>query len=518
MRRCRAEASLPETAGETKVTAAPEADKSFTVDPDSGTLSYTWTDSAGDGFLDVPEAALKAADADPDSFLSIPKTLTQPVKAVAAGDGFLPDDDLPTEPLVSVPVLLTVTDSDSDTTQVDVLEVRVPEAEKALGSVARDQLPASDFVDSKKRAFPITTPKDVGDAVSSWGRYKGSMTFEQFKRRLTAIAKRKGASFVAQLPKEWSAAPQKSLLKRFETLLFGAPVETHGNGIKVVGNHFLITWSNDFEDREGEIFTRKAIDHAVARVDIGATPPPELWVWHLGEGVKVGQADWVARQEHFLIAAGEFDSTPRAQKARDYYAMPKHAKQTSVSHGFTYPRSQFDGKHYHEFNTFEISLLPRGVEANRYTTLEGVKAMAVSEVKLEYLKTVFGDETAQEILADLTERGKALEALGAKYKDFVVVDDAAQPASKEAVDAVKDDLLRLVKELLDENGAVVEIAQAQDKALDSYKAAAEAEIKTLREQVEGFAERLGDLPRQASKAKETEISLRMMSGTRECRT
>jgi HK97 family phage major capsid protein len=69
------------------------------------------------------------------------------------------------------------------------------------GGVDRDKLKDSDFVFSDERKFPIVTAKDVKDAVHSWGRYKGSHSFEEFKRRLTSLAKRKG--FESSLPDKW---------------------------------------------------------------------------------------------------------------------------------------------------------------------------------------------------------------------------------------------------------------------------------------------------------------------------
>ncbi len=67
------------------------------------------------------------------------------------------------------------------------------------GGVDRDKLKDSDFVFSDERKFPVVTAGDVADAVSSWGRYKGKHTFEEFKSRLTALANRKKFA----LPKSW---------------------------------------------------------------------------------------------------------------------------------------------------------------------------------------------------------------------------------------------------------------------------------------------------------------------------
>ncbi len=73
---------------------------------------------------------------------------------------------------------------------------------ESYGGTARDELKDSDFVFSDERAFPIKTAQDVEDAVSSWGRYKGKHSFDDFKKELTSLAKRKG--FESSLPAEWS--------------------------------------------------------------------------------------------------------------------------------------------------------------------------------------------------------------------------------------------------------------------------------------------------------------------------
>ena len=75
------------------------------------------------------------------------------------------------------------------------------DAAERFGGKKRSDLKDSDFIDPKKRSFPVMSCKDVKDAVSSWGRYTGSMTFEQFKSKLTARAKKLGCE--GSLPKSW---------------------------------------------------------------------------------------------------------------------------------------------------------------------------------------------------------------------------------------------------------------------------------------------------------------------------
>lgn len=72
-----------------------------------------------------------------------------------------------------------------------------------LTAEQRDALPDDDFAIPQTRNFPVASPEDIADAVSSWGRYEGDVSFETFKRNLIAIARRKGEEFVAMLPQAW---------------------------------------------------------------------------------------------------------------------------------------------------------------------------------------------------------------------------------------------------------------------------------------------------------------------------
>ncbi len=70
----------------------------------------------------------------------------------------------------------------------------------------RKQAKDTQFLDSEKRSFPILECADIPAAVHSWGRYKGSMTFDEFKAKL----KRKAAELgCTNLPKEWSSDNKK---------------------------------------------------------------------------------------------------------------------------------------------------------------------------------------------------------------------------------------------------------------------------------------------------------------------
>lgn len=73
-----------------------------------------------------------------------------------------------------------------------------------FGGKKRSELKDSDFLDPKRRSFPVMSCKDVEDAVSSWGMYKGSMSFDEFKSKLTSRAKELNCEDA--LPEKWVKA------------------------------------------------------------------------------------------------------------------------------------------------------------------------------------------------------------------------------------------------------------------------------------------------------------------------
>ena len=74
-------------------------------------------------------------------------------------------------------------------------------AEERYNGKTRSELKDSVFLDPKRRSFPVVNCKNVQAAVSTWGMYKGSMSYEEFKRKLTSRAKKLGCD--SALPDSW---------------------------------------------------------------------------------------------------------------------------------------------------------------------------------------------------------------------------------------------------------------------------------------------------------------------------
>lgn len=252
------------------------------------------------------------------------------------------------------------------------------------------------------------------------------------------------------------------------------------------GPRWVGWWTNNFEDKEGELFSLKAIDDYVDRVRSGLTPYPELWAYHI-PGSKHGEAQFVGRIGHYAIAAGSFDDTTLGQRAADVYA--RAGKKYAMSHGFNYPPSQLIDGVFHQFNTFELSTLPVKAAANPYTAFEEMKKM-LTEDQVKELGALFGPEIAAEIVANTEAKSKAIEAAGVAYKSFAVVadvqEDAAEPDVK-AVKAVEASLGELIASLTEDSATAAEMtAEAMQAVAGQNKAIADmrAEVKALREAVD----------------------------------
>jgi len=80
-------------------------------------------------------------------------------------------------------------------------------AAERFGGKKRSELEDSAFLDPKRRSFPVVDCKNVKAAVSTWGMYKGPMSFDTFKSKLTARASKLGCEDT--LPDSWSKASEE---------------------------------------------------------------------------------------------------------------------------------------------------------------------------------------------------------------------------------------------------------------------------------------------------------------------
>ena len=248
------------------------------------------------------------------------------------------------------------------------------------------------------------------------------------------------------------AMEQKSPLQKAIDLVKGlfAKDDVLPAPFQVMGDYWVAWWSNNLEDLQKEIITKDAHARYLARVDAGLTPLPELWWWHIA-GTKHGETLWLAQDtleggKSIMLAVGKFDDTPIAKAFKKYHTKNIEA----VSHGFTtkdhFMRKEGDLTLYDEYNTFEISPLPTGKEANPYTLYALVKELTMlSEDKIKELTGIVGKEKADEILALNASVSKEVADVQARYKDFADVTDKKETPAP-ATSAMNDLVVEMIKQ------------------------------------------------------------------------
>jgi hypothetical protein len=111
-----------------------------------------------------------------------------------------------------------------------------------LTTAERNKLQDSDFVFADERLFPVVKSSDIADAVSSWGRYEGQKSFDNFKSKLIALAKQK--NLTDALPVSWIENVSKSVnlfsIKSLDDNIYKGIGIVYG-GHDLVGDTFLNT-------------------------------------------------------------------------------------------------------------------------------------------------------------------------------------------------------------------------------------------------------------------------------------
>lgn len=257
--------------------------------------------------------------------------------------------------------------------------------------------------------------------------------------------------------------------------------------------YWLATYTNDFEDLENEILSRKAHDGYILRLDMGLVPMPELWAWHT-PGSKHGETLSIWRNEHFVRALGVFDETSEGERAaKEYEKNPP-----KLSHGFTAPDWAFKDGVFESYNTFEISTLPDGAEANPFTRWEDIETMPLQPAKRQFLESVLGKDKLAELEAQDETRGKALEAAQQRYKDFADTTVAAETPASDGQPAIA----QLLTDLIEGQGQLADLLVAQER----YVQAQAAELGKALKEVADLKTLVNSGTRRAEQSAETIVS------------
>lgn len=227
----------------------------------------------------------------------------------------------------------------------------------------RADLPGHDFVFPSLRSFPIVQPEDVQAAVRAWGRASrvraAGFDFEDFKRRLTALAERKGDAFVAALPEAWR---EKGLRANIGE---GSLTAFKGNDGRY---RWLAISSNTYEDRDGEWVTYASQVKDVERMNANGNFGTIDW-WHVkvkGKPLNVGTCRHSFMFGRFRVEAGDFlDETVGK-------AFAEAQGPFKISLEFGHPFNEPVNGEFHNIATVRRSVLPAHSPSNVLTSFVSV--------------------------------------------------------------------------------------------------------------------------------------------------
>jgi hypothetical protein len=275
---------------------------------------------------------------------------------------------------------------------------------------------------------------------------------------------------------------------------------------KALGNgYWFAAFTNNFQDRDQEILSRKAHEKYVRRVQMGLVDMPELWIHHI-PGTRHGKALYVGMTDHTVYAVGKFDDTPLGAVMEKTYAKAKPGTY-GLSHGFTYPQWAKQDKVYHDYNTFEITTLLPHKASNPYTPFMAIPVekdltiMPLSDTEKQKIQQQFPGAVGENIvnLVDQTytadEQVKSL--LGAKYKDFADATDKTEVKAAETDEAVK----ALIPTLFEGHLNIDSLVKAMDKRIDAQ----DKELAAVKADNAKMQAALALKPTPASQSDQTEV-------------
>ncbi len=183
---------------------------------------------------------------------------------------------------------------------------------------------------------------------------------------------------------------------------------------------WLAVSSGGFEDWDGEVVSTAFLEDCVERAD-KMGEHGELWVAHV-PGTRIGDCDFMAMSDGFLLESGLFDQTPIGERAKAY--LIEHPD-SEVSITFAYRNRSKDGVYAPPGFIIERSILPAGAAAFPWSSISLMEmdTMAtISEPKRKALADILGDEAAGEVLAGMERGAKALQAAGVRFKELAAPD------------------------------------------------------------------------------------------------
>ncbi len=203
----------------------------------------------------------------------------------------------------------------------------------------------------------------------------------------------------------------------------------------VHGKPWHFTWStNAFEDREGEIFTTKALEDFVLENE-QKDDKGFFNLWHIS-GTDFASKEWQGIIGRFLIEAGPYLDNAAGHAAKEFFTEfssghPEFAPEgwgSSPEFRFLPEEREKDGI-YHWLWITKTSTLPRAAAANTYT--KGNQIMALSKDQEALAVATFGKDFVEMLKIDAETKTAELEEAGVAHKENETTETETQEAETE---------------------------------------------------------------------------------------
>lgn len=286
----------------------------------------------------------------------------------------------------------------------------------------------------------------------------------------------------------------------------------------------LIVTTNAYQDREGEIVTRKALEDDTNRrwKDGRFVEGDPVVYWHDDPEQYpdriIGDVVYANMHGDFLVEVAKERPTEYARKVWDF--VEKGDRQWGASHGFHYRAEEKARGEYTFARKFETSLLPLSAAANGYTFAGVIMPDGERTERQAVLDQILGEGTSKMVDKKTAQKGKRLDGVGVRRKEYAEK-PAEMPEEKKAMtpEQAADEIMALMgaetdeaakrQALIDMIGAIMgagenvkmdgeaEDEMMEDEAIKAFKAFADGVTAAQDKQAASLAEvqkRIAELP------------------------
>lgn len=202
--------------------------------------------------------------------------------------------------------------------------------------------------------------------------------------------------------------------------------------------YLMCQFSNRWRDRDawsaphkgGEIITSDAHREFMAYLDKTPDLAPALWSYHIPGTARGKRAHWWDFDGDFAYM--EFELTREEAEGVKRFT---ELYEPGLSHGFFVMSYDVDQALIKSYLTYEVSILPREMAANQWTTFglleEGAKDMKFSPEKRQGLVALHGEPYVRALEEKTVELAGMLDKVGIDTKGLGLIED--EPAAPVAV-------------------------------------------------------------------------------------